>query len=138
MLPDVAEQLRFDVAGATIIVETEEILVEGRGSRVFRHVRTGHRTDTLMKSKSLNAFAVAVARGAPGCRAEIIFLSDETASPLEVKPNALGKRVDDLAGFVSGILGGRYPPKRSPRTCPSCPSFFVCGPAPPGNLAKKN
>ncbi len=137
-VPAVAEQLRFGVPGATIIVAAEEILVEGRGSRVFRQVRTGHRTDTLMKSKSLNAFAIAVARAAPGCRAEIVFLSDETASPLEVKPNALGKRVNDLAGFVAGILGGRYPPKRSPRTCPSCPSFFVCGPAPPGSRAKKN
>ncbi|WP_375461439.1 UvrD-helicase domain-containing protein [uncultured Enterovirga sp.] len=134
--PGLAEPLRFDLPGAAIVVRTDEAVLEPGGGRVFRHVRTGHRTDTLMKSKALNAFAIAVGRAAPGCRAEIVFLSDETIEPLDIKPNVLGKRVDDLAGFVSGILEGRYPPKASTRTCPNCPAFFICGPAPDGRLEK--
>ena len=134
--PGLAEPLRFDVPGAAIVVTTDEAVVEPGGGRVFRHVRTGHRTDTLMKSKALNAFAIAVGRAAPGCRAEIVFLSDETVEPLDIKPNALGKRVADLAGFVTGILEGRYPPKPSTRTCPNCPAFFICGPVPAGRLEK--
>lgn len=131
-----AERLRFAVPGATIVVTTSEVAVEAAGSKVFRYVRTGHRTDTLMKSKALNAFAIAVARAAPGCRAEIVFLSDEAMEPLELKPATLGKRLDDLSGSVAGILGGRYPPRPSTRTCPTCPAFFVCGPLPPGRLEK--
>jgi len=134
--PGLAEPLRFDVPGAAIVVRTDETLLEPGGGRVFRHVRTGHRSETLMKSKALNAFAIAVGRTAPGCRAEIVFLSDEAFERLDIKPAALGKRVDDLAGFVSGILEGRYPPKASTRTCPNCPAFFICGPAPSGTLQK--
>ncbi|ATQ69058.1 MULTISPECIES: UvrD-helicase domain-containing protein [Methylosinus] len=134
--PGLAEPLCFDVPGATIVVRTDEAVVEPGGGRVFRHVRTGHRSDTLMKSKALNAFAIAVGRAAPGCRAEIVFLSDEASERLDIKPTALGKRVDDLAGFVAGILEGRYPPKASTRTCPNCPAFFICGPAPSGRLKK--
>jgi superfamily I DNA/RNA helicase len=134
--PGPAEELRFDVPGATIIVKTAEAVVEASGGRSFRRVRTGHRSDTVMKSKALSAFAIAVARAAPGCRAEIVFLSDETNEPLELKPATLNKRLDDLSGFVTGILEGRYPQKASSRTCPKCPAFFICGPVPPGRLEK--
>jgi hypothetical protein len=134
--PGLAEPLRFEVPGAAIVVRTDETLLEPGGTRVFRHVRTGHRSDTLMRSKALNAFAIAVGRAAPGCRAEIVFLSDEASERLDIKPAALGKRVDDLAGFVAGILDGRYPPKASTRTCPNCPAFFICGPTPSGRLEK--
>lgn len=131
-----AEELRFDVPGATIVVKTNEAVVEPGGGRVFRDIRTGHRSETLIKSKALNAFAIAVGRAAPGCRAEIVFLSDETVVPLQLKPAALAKRVADLSAFVAGILKGRYPQKVSSRTCPNCPAFFICGPVPPGRLEK--
>ena len=103
---------------------------------MFRDIRTGHRSDTLMKTKALNAFAMAVGRAAPGCRAEIVCLSDETVVPLQLKPAALAKRVSDLSAFVAGILKGRYTQRVSSRTCPNCPAFFICGPVPSGRLEK--
>lgn len=101
---------------------------------MFRDIRTGHRSDTLMKTKALNAFAMAVGRAAPGCRAEIVCLSDETVVPLQLKPAALAKRVSDLSAFVAGILKGDIH-KGSPRapalTAP--PSSFAVPYRPAGS-----
>ena len=73
----------------------------------------------------------------PDAVVELVHLADQAVRPLTLSPKKLQTRRDKLAGFLEEIRLGRFPADPSPRTCPGCPAFFICGPTPPGALPKK-
>ena len=91
--------------------------------------------DALLGSAA--ALMLAVKQAFPGAVAELVYLSDREAYALSLSDRELKGREDKLANFLHDIRAGRFPPEISPRTCPNCPAFFICGPTPNGPLQKK-
>jgi superfamily I DNA/RNA helicase len=133
--PPVALSLNF--GGEEIIVRPDEVLVRSDGVRAVRRIRTGHMRSTDSKDVGAAALMLAVKQAFPGAVAELVYLSDREAYALSLSDRELKGRRDKLANFLQDIRAGRFPPEISPRTCPNCPAFFICGPTPNGPLQKK-
>ena len=129
--------LSLNFGGEEIIVRPDEVLVRSDGVRTVRRIRTGHMRSTDSKDVGAAALMLAVKQAFPGAVAELVYLSDREAYALSLSDRELKGRKDKLANFLHDIRAGRFPPEISPRTCPNCPAFFICGPTPNGPLQKK-
>ena len=118
-------------------VRPDDVLVRPDGGRILRRIRTGHMRSAEKDDVAAAAFVLAAQRAFPDAVVELVHLSDTKVHPIELTPRKLHTRHDRLAGYLADIRRGRFPPKVSSRTCPSCPSFFICGPTPDGVLTKK-
>ena len=120
-----------------IVVKPDDILVRSDGSRTLRRVLTGHRRSSEGKDVGAAAFMLATQQAFPDAVVELVHLSDKSTKPLTMSSNMLQNRNKKLATYLDEIRRGRFPKASSPRVCPGCPAFFVCGPTPPGTLRKK-
>ncbi|MDB5575340.1 MAG: UvrD/REP helicase [Bradyrhizobium sp.] len=135
--PERPQAIRLTIDNEEILFRPDDVLVAPDGARSFRRVRTGHIRSTETKDVGAAVFLLA-ARGAdPAAIVELVHLSDEAVTPLDLSPTVLRNRQKTLSGMLAGIRAGTFPPKRSERTCPNCPAFFVCGEIPSGPLPKK-
>lgn len=120
-----------------ILVKPDEVFVRRDGVRVVRRIRTGHIRSTENKDVGAAALILAVNQAFPGAIAELVYLSDGTASTLALSDRELQGRKDKLTRFLAKIRAGQFPGEMSSRACPNCPAFFICGPTPEGPLKKK-
>ncbi len=120
-----------------IIVRPDEVLVRADGVREVRRVRTGHMRSAESKDVGAAALVLAVKQAFPGAVAELVHLSDGQVHVLSLSDRELKGRKDKLAKFLGEIRAGRFPAEVTPRTCPYCPAFFICGQTPDGPLQKK-
>jgi hypothetical protein len=120
-----------------IIVRPDEVLTSSDGRRYIRAVRTGHATSKELETVAAAVFTLAAYEAFPGCTVEFVHLGDATVRPIEMSEKVLGRRRTTTAEMIAEIRAGRFPREESSRTCPRCPAFFICGPAPDGMLEKK-
>ena len=135
--PEVPTPLYLKFGDEQIIVRPDDILVRPDGGRTLRRVRTGHYRSAESEDVGAAAFMLAARQTFPDAVFELVHLSDQKVRPLTMSPRKLQNRRDKLTGFLAAIRLGRFPANPSPRTCPGCPAFFVCGPMPPGTLPRK-
>jgi superfamily I DNA/RNA helicase len=128
--------LSLNFGGEEIIVRPDEILVRPDGIRAVRRIRTGHMRSDEGDDVGAAALILAVRQAFPGAVAELVHLSDGETHPLSLSERQLTGRKDKLGKFLADIRAGRFPSDISPRTCPNCPAFFICGPTPDGPLQK--
>ena len=83
------------------------------------------------------AFVLAARQAFPDAVVELIYLSDEAVHEIDLLGKKLENRQTKLTTFLEQIRQGHFPANPSERTCPGCPSFFVCGPTPDGELQKR-
>ena len=107
------------------------------GVNVVRTIRTGHASSTSTEDWAAAAFALAAAQHPDRPRAHQVFLGDGSFHPIDLTQRKLKGRQDKIAGALDSIVAGAFPVNPNPRTCPSCPAFFFCGPVPDGQLTKK-
>lgn len=131
------EVLRLRIPGGDIVVTPDEVLVDEGGGRAFRRVRSGHRASRATEGLAAAAFQLAAMDAFPGCRVELIYLSDASATPLQMKPDMLERRRGKVIEALERIAAGAFPMKESSFVCPRCPAFFICGPVAEGALEKK-
>jgi superfamily I DNA/RNA helicase len=117
-----------------IVVRPDDVLLRADGKRIVRRVRTGHLRSTELKDVGAAAFVLAARQVAPDAVVEFVHLGDEATQPVALSAKELSNRREKLAGFLAEVRAGRFPTEPTPRTCPGCPAFFVCGPTPPGAL----
>lgn len=132
--PPAALSLTF--GAEEIIVLPDDVLVRPDGGRTLRRVQTGHFRRAEADDVGAAAFLLAASQTFPDALVELVHLSDQTTRPLELSSRKLETRKNKLSSFLVDIREGRFPAKGSSRTCPGCPSFFVCGPTPSGALKK--
>lgn len=135
--PEAPTALSLKFGAEEIIVRPDDVLVRADGVRTLRRVRTGRQRSTEAKDVGAAAFIVAARQTFPGAIVEIVSLTDQVAEPLAMSARELQNRQEKLKGFLEDIRRGRFPAEPSARVCPSCPAFFICGPAPIGTLRKK-
>ncbi|WP_438481202.1 ATP-dependent DNA helicase [Oleiharenicola lentus] len=120
-----------------VVVRPDEVFVRGDGVRVLRSIRTGHKPSSQSKKDMVAAALILAAQTAfPGAVVELVYLSDERADEATLSSTVQSNRSKELAGYFQQIREGRFPAESS-RSCPSCPSFFICGPVGKGSLRKK-
>lgn len=129
--------IRLTFGDDHIVVEPDDVLVRPDGGRVVRRVRTGHDRSSDSGDVGTAAFLLAVEQEFPAGAAEVVHLSDHAIRPVNLSPTVLQNRRRRLAEHLASIRAGYFPTNPSSRTCPGCPAFFICGPAPRGVLRKK-
>ena len=131
----VAISVRF--GAEEILVSPDDVLVDPSGRRKLRRLRTGHSRSKDAEDVAAAAFVLAARQAFPDAVVELIYLSDEAVHEIDLLGKKLENRQTKLTTFLERIRQGHFPPNPSERTCPGCPSFFVCGPTPDGELQKK-
>lgn len=133
----IPSQMRFRVGGSEIVVRPDEVLTAKDGQRHIRAVRTGHAGSKDLDNVAAAVFTLAAHEAFPGCTVEFVHLGDASVSPMTMSDRVLRNRLGTAQEMLAEISGGRLPRDESPRTCPRCPAFFICGPVPGGRLEKK-
>lgn len=128
--------MRLAVAGGEIVVIPDEILDDATG-RAVRSIRSGHLTSSQTDNLGAAAFQLAAQCAFPGCRVELVHLSDGNETPLDMSDKKLAARRAKVEAAMADIAAGRFPMDESPFTCPRCPAFFICGPVVDGGMEKK-
>jgi len=135
--PETPAALSLTFGQEQIIVQPDDVLIRPDGGRTFRRVTSGHHRSADADDVGAAAFMLAAKQAFPNAIVEIVSLSDESAQQLDMSERVLKNRSDTLAGLLKEIRAGNFPPDPSPRVCPRCPAFFICGPTPSGVLRKK-
>jgi len=133
--PPMALSLTFD--DEQIIVRPDDVLIKADGRRTFRRVKTGHQRSGDGEDVDAAALMMAAHQAFPDATVELIYLSDQKAQPLTMSATKLQNRREKLREFLKSIRAGHFPANPSPRVCPNCPAFFICGPTPSGVLQRK-
>jgi hypothetical protein len=129
-------EMRLAVAGGEIVVRPDEVLTGKDGRTHVRSVRTGHASSKELETVATAVFTLAAHGAFPGCTVEFVHLSDTTVRAASMKPKTLINRQTTAEEALADIRAGRFPRDESPRTCPRCPAFFICGPVPSGAIEK--
>jgi superfamily I DNA/RNA helicase len=134
---EVPAAIRLAIGSEEVLIRPDDVLVHADGRRTLRSIRTGHRKVGAAKDVAAAAFLLAARQAFPDATVELVYLSDEVAETLSMSERELSSRREKLAGFLSEIRAGNFPPESSSRVCPGCPAFFICGPTPAGALHRK-
>lgn len=129
--------IRFSLGGAEISVLPDEVLLGADGVRRFRRIATGVQTSKDTENAGAMAFALAVRSLDPAARAEFVYLTDAEIVPIALGDRKVISQSEKMGKLIEAIQAGSFPAKRSSRSCPTCPAFFVCGDVPTGTLKKK-
>ena len=127
--------LKLVVDGHEILFNPEDVVLDAAGIRRLRRIRTGHARSGDATDVGASALMLAARTAFPDAVVEVVHLSDATVTPLRPAGRDGGRA--KLARTLASIASGAFPCKKSSRTCPGCPGFFICGPLPPGALRKK-
>jgi superfamily I DNA/RNA helicase len=129
-------ELRLPIAGGEIVITPDHVASEGSGSIIMRRVDTGHKGSKDDDSLAVAAFQIAATSHSPGCRVELVHLSDAEITPIEMTQKVLANRRASIEKMGNSVRAGLFPLKES-ITCPRCPAFFICSRVPAGPLTKK-
>ncbi len=125
--------LRLPVVGGEIVITPHHVASEPDGKVIMRRVETGHKVSEDADSLAVAAFHIAATAHSPGCRVELVHLSDAKITPVEMTPRVLANRRAAIEKMGSAVRAGLFPPVET-ITCPRCPAFFICGRVPAGPL----
>ena len=128
-------QLPLPVAGGEIVISPLHVASDADGI-VMRQVDTGHKSSQDDDSLSVAAFHIAATSHTPGCRIELVHLSDAKVTPVAFTPRVIANRRASIDEMAAAVRAGLFPPVKT-ITCPRCPAFFICGAVPAGPLTKK-
>ncbi|GAB5478535.1 MAG: UvrD-helicase domain-containing protein [Marinobacter nauticus] len=133
------EILKLSFPEGEINVLPDEITVDTDGNHSVRRIKTGKKgSDEFDRIEYTLLVEAAERHFGPGTRVEAIHLAGETLEPVTVSNRKKNTRLGKAQSAMGSITQGHFPAKPDNRTCPRCPSFFICGTVPPGKIRKKN
>jgi superfamily I DNA/RNA helicase len=130
-------ELRLPIVGGEIVITPHHVASEPGGTIVMRRVDTGHKASQDDDSLAVAAFHIAATSHSPGCKVEVVHLSDAKITSIAMTPRVLANRRTAIEKMGSAVKAGLFPLVES-ITCPRCPAFFICGRVPAGPLTKKS
>jgi hypothetical protein len=109
-------------------------VAHGDGGRVtVRRVKVGkQRSNAFDDIEYTVLHLAAVQTYGPDAQVEVTYLTSETIQPMEITLRKLESRREKLRSFLQAMQAGQFPAKPEARSCPRCPSFFLCGDLPGG------
>ena len=132
--PRAPQALHVSYGEEEIVVTPDDVLVTSDGQITLRKVSTGHARSEDAKSIGAAAFLTAAAEAFPGATVELVYLADQTSTPLSLKAGAMETQRRHMESHLQSIRAGEFPAEPSAFSCPNCPALFICGPVPTGVL----
>lgn len=122
-----------------IVVTPDSVARAASGQLLVRRIKTGKQRSNEFDDIEFTIFHLAVTQ-AYGTQAlvEVVYLTSELKAAMTLTERKLTTRTQKAQEIVRQIQGGEFPLDEDPRTCPRCPSFFVCGSVPAGSLRIKS
>lgn len=132
-VPTPAPPISLGGAEGEILVSPDGV-AHGDGGRVtVRRVKTGkQRSNAFDDIEYTVLYLAAVQAYGPHAQVEVAYLTTETIQPMEISSRKLESRREKLRSFLQAMRAGQFPAKPEARSCPRCPSFFLCGDLPGG------
>jgi superfamily I DNA/RNA helicase len=134
--PESPTALTLTFGEELVIVRPDDVLVRPDGRRTLRRIQTGHKRSKEDDDVGAAAFVMAARQAFPDAVVELVHLSDERTAAIDLTSKVLQNRRLKLAEYLGDIRAGRFPADPSPRRCPNCPAFFICGRTPLGTLTR--
>lgn len=132
-VPAPAPPISLGWAEGEILVSPDGV-AHGDGGRVtVRRVKTGKQRSNAFDDIEYTVLHLAAVQAyGPGTQVEVTYLTSETIQPMEISSRKLESRREKLQSFLQAMQAGQFPAKPEARSCPRCPSFFLCGDLPRG------
>lgn len=121
------------------ILVSPDGVAHGDGGRVtVRRVKTGKQRSNAFDDIEYTVLHLAAVQAyGPHAQVEVTYLTSETIQPMDISSRKLESRREKLRSFLQAMKAGQFPAKPEARSCPSCPSFFLCGDLPGGVWAQE-
>ena len=105
---------------------------------MVRRVKTGKPRSNAFDDIEYTILHLAAVQTYGGqAQVEVTYLTSETTEPMSISAKKLETRRQKVQDIVRSVRSGDFPPKIEARTCPRCPSFFICGDLPDGPVTLK-
>ena len=116
------------------ILVSPDGVAHGAGGRVtVRRVKTGKQRSNAFDDIEYTVLQLAAVKAyGPHAQVEVTYLTSETIQPMEISSRKLESRREKVQAFLQAMQAGHFPAKPEARSCPRCPSFFLCGDLPGG------
>ncbi len=132
------EPIALPLPGCEVVVHPDAVADGPGGKVILRRVKSGKKPSGELDDLEYGILQLAAVH-AFGARAqvEVTFLTSEESVPLALSTRKINSRREKVQDIVKMIQAGKYPAEEEARTCPRCPSYYVCGPVPAGPLQIK-
>lgn len=125
-------------AEGDILVQPDSVSTGDQGQIIVRRVKTGKPRSNSFDDIEYTILHLAVKQAyGPHAQIEVTYLTSETTEPLSITARKLTTRHQKAQDIVRSVRSGDFPLKAEARTCPRCPSFFICGELPNGYVSIK-
>lgn len=137
-VPAPAPPISLGWAEGEILVSPDGV-AHGAGGRVtVRRVKTGKQRSNAFDDIEYTVLHLAAVQAyGPHAQVEVTYLTSETIQPVEISSRKLESRREKLQSFLQAMQAGQFPAKPEARSCPRCPSFFLCGDLPGGTWVQE-
>lgn len=132
------EVLQVSFPEGKISVLPDEITLDTDGKHSIRRIKTGKKgSDEFDRIEYTLLLEAAERQFGHGTRVEAVHLAGETQEQVTVTDRKKSARLSKTQSAMGAIAQGHFPAKPENRTCPRCPSFFICGKVPAGKICIK-
>ncbi len=137
-VPAPATPISLGWAEGEILVQPDSVALGDKGKIVVRRVKTGKPRSNAFDDIEYTLLHLATTQAyGESAQVEVTYLTSETTQSLAITEKKLKARTSKVQDFVRRVSAGDFPAKEEARTCPRCPSFFICGDIPRGAITLK-
>lgn len=110
-----------------ISITPDRVFIDSRNIVHVQRVRNSRKTKSEPGKPIYALLRHGAAQRYPGQSVvvETMYPATGEATPTDSKKDS--KHLDSYADAIASIESGRFPAKPDPRSCPSCPCYFICG-----------
>ena len=132
------QELQVFFSHGVVTVVPDEVVIDESGHHRVRRIKSGKQSSNEFDQLEYSILLEAAEKYfGKGTKVEAVHLAGETQETVSITDKKRGNRIETSGNALSAIANGSYPVSPSVRTCPTCPSFFVCGDVPQGNITIK-
>jgi ATP-dependent DNA helicase UvrD/PcrA len=132
------EEMQVSFPEGEISVLPDEMTLDTDGKYSIRRIKSGKKgRDEFDRIEYTLLLKAAERQFGHGTRVEVVHLAGETQEQVTVTDLKKSARLNKTQSAMSAIALGHFPAKPENRTCPRCPSFFICGKIPAGKIGIK-
>tara|TARA_R110002110_G_scaffold12718_3_gene60904 strand:+ start:72251 stop:75682 length:3432 start_codon:yes stop_codon:yes gene_type:complete len=130
--------LKVSFPEGEISVLPDEITLDTDGKHSIRRIKNGRKgRDEFDRVEYSLLLEAAERQLGHGTRVEVVHLAGETQEQVTVTDHRKSACLSKTQSAMRDIAQGHFPAKPESRTCPRCPSFFICGKVPEGKICIK-
>ena len=133
------EEIKVSFSDGEISVMPDEVTVNQNGQYSIRRIKAGKKGATEFDNIEYSVLIKAAEQHfGHGTMVEAVYLAGETQEQVGITEGKKSTRLNKTNSALTAITSGEFPPCPDNRSCPRCPSFFICGDVPSGTIKINN